>query len=132
MSTFKTFLPEDVKGKSLVKPKICFTKTGSVFFNTGATELLKIKKGDKVLFFQSDENQDEWYVAKDPRGFPLRINAGRPTELICNCQKVKLLLFKSINCEKDGHSFPMAQEPVTIEGADRAFSIFTSHFKQKA
>lgn len=34
-------------------------------------ELLDVKEGDGVSFFQSPANEHDWYIAKDPNGLPL-------------------------------------------------------------
>ncbi len=53
-------------------PRINFGKSGMINFSKPATQLMKIKVGDKVSLAQDDAHPEKWYFFKDPAGFILK------------------------------------------------------------
>ena len=69
--SFKVITPESIPPTSFRNPRIRLTKTGSIVINRSAAWLMGLKSGDKVIFAHSDENPDDWYIAKHQQGFKL-------------------------------------------------------------
>ena len=52
---------------------ITFTKSGCISFNRKAVETIGLKTGDKLIFFQDEENPKDWYMKiSEDKGAELR------------------------------------------------------------
>lgn len=53
------------------KPRVRFSKSGSIFLNRAAASLMGLKKGDKVVFLADEENPEDLFVMAHEDGFTL-------------------------------------------------------------
>ena len=61
------------------KPRISFSKTGSIRFNSAAVDALGLIDGMQVLFHQDMDKPEDWYFSiTDKDGFFVRKAKGKP------------------------------------------------------
>lgn len=51
-------------GANTKAPALTIGKNGTIAFNKSLAEAMKVKIGDPVQFFQSEDDEQDWYVAK--------------------------------------------------------------------
>lgn len=109
------------KGTRKHHPTIIFSRRGAITLSRELINRLNLKDGDKVSFYQSDDDSRDWYVIPhDEDGFNIkenrsyksegsaRLNSIRVTELILTSISVHEL-FKSVSCR-------VITKPEIIEG----------------
>lgn len=108
------------KGTRCHLPSIIFAKHGCITLSRGLMKALNLKSGDKVSFYQSEEDSRDWYIIPhDADGFDVKLNESqkaigsarfcskRLTELVMTSIGVHEL-FKSVSCR-------VGTEPEIIE-----------------
>lgn len=75
---------------------ITFTKSGCISFNRKAVVAIGLKPGDKLIFFQDEENPKDWYmkISKN-KGAELRATTSGNGGLVCNFAAVAQNVFTS-------------------------------------
>ena len=75
---------------------ITFTKSGCISFNRKAVETIGLKTGDKLIFFQDEENPKDWYMKiSEDKGAELRATTSGNCGLVCNFAVVAQNVFTS-------------------------------------
>ena len=75
---------------------ITFTKSGCISFNRKAVETIGLKAGDKLIFFQDEENPKDWYMKiSEDKGAELRATTSGNGGLVCNFAVVAQNVFTS-------------------------------------
>ncbi|WP_303181412.1 hypothetical protein [uncultured Butyricimonas sp.] len=89
---------------------ITFSKSGCIGLNQKAVEAMGVKSGDKLIFFQDEENPTDWYlqVAQD-KGAELRLGSGTSGGLFCNFAFVVQEVFDSTKT-KDRAKFQISTQ----------------------
>lgn len=120
MLTLKKFSTENCttfKKQRDVRPRISIYPTGLIRFTTPAIDLLGIKPGDKLAFYQNEKDPQEWYIGKDPSGFTCRGNAAKLMSL--KNKKLAEMLYESLapNLPSDKYIVMLiAEEPTKADG----------------
>lgn len=75
---------------------ITFSKSGCIGLNNKTVESMGLKPGDKLVFFQDEDNPRDWYmgVGKE-KGAELRLGSGTSGSLFCNFSFVVQEVFES-------------------------------------
>lgn len=111
-------------------PKIGFQSSGLITLNKSAVELLKLKVGDTVKLYQSQEDTADWYVAKAKGGFPIRALSANGY-LGFSCSFLRDKVFASVGYEKKSASAPIkADALVKVDGTNTAYLILTMAIKK--
>lgn len=70
---FISYGDDCLHAKATLAPCISFSKSGLIRFNGRAVELLTLREGDQVKFFQNKRLPKEWYLAiVKKEGIPIR------------------------------------------------------------
>lgn len=69
--SFKVITPESIPPTTFRDPRIRFSKSGTITINRSAAWLMRLEKGDRVVFARDEKNPEDWYLAKHDEGFPL-------------------------------------------------------------
>lgn len=93
---------------------------GSISFSTSALAGIGLKKGDKIILIQDEDQPKDWFLSKDPDGFTLMKNGG--TLAIMNKSLAKAVT-DSIQVETTV-KIPIAIQHQDIEGR-RLFALLT-------
>ena len=112
--------------KASATPIMHFAKTGVISFNGSAVNLVGLKKGDNIKFFQSGKNPKEWYFAKvEKDGFPVRNVYDKASKgLMLNNSFTCKSIMKALNVSK-GFKVQIGSEP----DAEGWWSLITSGVK---
>ena len=106
------------------KPHINFiVKTGVIYFNNAAEQILDLKKGTRIEFLQSESDPREWYLAKGtPEGFELKQrHAGG---VMISSRAIVQLLARSLNLiDRVNIKIPLAKE---MDPVANAYALITS------
>lgn len=89
---------------------ITFSKSGCIGLNGSAVETMGVKSGDKLIFFQDEENPRDWYIqVTQDKGAELRLGSGTSGGLYCNFAFVVQEVFKSMQL-KDRAKFQISTQ----------------------
>jgi hypothetical protein len=100
-------------GQRTGKPFVSFGNKGLIGFTKPAGELIKLKDGDCISFFQDEEDPADWYVAKDKEGLKIRQNTSGGYAL--NASVVCNNVMTSLGKEPGSYSFPLGAEPTILD-----------------
>lgn len=109
---YDSLIQNPVKGTA----SITISKASSISLSAAAVELLKLKKGDKVIFCNDEDRPLDWYISTGENGFILRESGSK--SLLFNSYVIRITFRESlkINTPKS-FSLRIGSEPVEIEGA---------------
>jgi hypothetical protein len=94
------------KGKMIIS----FSSKGVIRISKCLVELMKLKPGNFIRFYQDEENPDDWYIRKEKDGIELRPNAGT-TALLCNLASVSSEMMK-YSKSSTGVSMIVSSDPI--------------------
>lgn len=127
MLTLEKFSTENCttsKKQRDVRPRIAIYQTGLIRFTTPAINVLDIKPGDKLAFYQNKKDPQEWYIGKDDSGFTCRGNAEKIMSL--KNKKLAELLYESLapNLPSDKYIVMLiAEEPTKADGESQLYGL---------
>ncbi len=81
------------------KASVRVAKSGAIHFSRKACELMKIKNGDTLSFFQDEERVSDWYVAKTEDGLVLRMDKGKYGSATLNSSSIANKILEVVNID---------------------------------
>jgi hypothetical protein len=119
------------KGTRRHPPRVMFGKMGNVSLSRELMTSLNLKVGDKVSFYQSDNDPKDWYLLPhDEDGFTLRSNGIDP--LVSgrfNCVRLTDMVLTSIDADVNLDYISLR---VVLSQERHGYPIITSEVKQMA
>jgi hypothetical protein len=95
---------------------------GRLYINAPSVELLSLKEGDQLAFFQDTDNPQDWYFSKSDLNGSLTLKLVKSALVTFNAGVARGLL-KSLDIH-DSTVFFISSSPVTI-GEQRYWKILT-------
>jgi len=96
----KTFDRTQSKMRLSKKPAIRISKVGLISLNKCAIRLLDLKVGDKIKFYQDEDNPEDWYLKEVPKtddlGLICRNGSSFAKSIMVNSAATANALFESI------------------------------------
>lgn len=90
-------------------------KSGTITLNQLAANTLGVKDGDKVKLLFEEDSVEDWYIVKDPKGFPLRAkSSGKLENYITNSTYTVRKFMAAIGVDSNSISCTLAKEPIKI------------------
>lgn len=120
----KEYSTQNVPILRMKKPTIRINSiTGLIAFSQTACNILDIKMGDKLKFYQDEEESSDWYVSKsaDENAFNVR-GKSKGSIGIGNVFLARNIM-KSVNCKEKTIGFYIAEQP-TEEKKNESFPLF--------
>lgn len=95
----------DVGPKAKVAPtvSICYLN-GAIRFNKATVEILGLKKGDNLVFFQDEDSPADWYFKKSTCGGSIQLRA-QGNLLYVYCASIARPLLKSREISQESARF---------------------------
>lgn len=105
------------------EPRATFGNKGLISINKAAMKLMKLKETDKLSFFEDEDNEGDWFMAKDKDGLKFRITEGG--SMVANSSQICRDLCASL-LKEPGTSLrcPIEEKSVMQDGLE-LFPIFT-------
>lgn len=106
------------------------TKTGLFNFSKAACDLLNIKDGDRIAFYQDEEEPTDWYIEKvtTEKGFPLRAKDNITKGLLFSNTTMARAIVFSVKEIVSG-KVAIATEPTKI-GNRKLWALLTAGFNK--
>jgi len=112
----KTFDRTQSKYRFIDKPAISFNSAGVIRINKCASERIGLKSGDKMKFYQDEDNPEDWYVAVVPKtdelGLRIRQSNSQIGTFCLNSIAVVKNLYESIGFRGKTIKFQLGSEPL--------------------
>ncbi|HLO59023.1 MAG TPA: hypothetical protein VK172_14900 [Lentimicrobium sp.] len=113
----KEFNKENSMGVTPRAPFIRLNRgAGLITLNSGVKKLMNLKPGDKVSFFQNDENAKDWYIGKSKEGFEAWAKDDNTSLCLNNSLTVNELLNSTGYTDVKGVSFPVSSAEIQEGG----------------
>lgn len=105
-------------------------KKGVIGISKEAAEMMKLKEGDKVEFFQDEKNKEDWYIGKTKNsdGLIVRSN-GKMSGLLLNNVVVCRKIAESAGIEQSA-SYLVSKKSIKHNGHD-LWPIITSSYNTR-
>lgn len=121
----KKFNTTNAAGRSIsTEPRIRINSKGIFTLNDYAVQRMDLKEGDRISLVQDEDSKADWFIAKDPAGFPLsKVKESRSLS-IQNAFTARLILS---SCELTGSSYSFRMGVIPIEAAEeKLYAIITN------
>jgi len=129
---FRKFNPTTLPPRrQLGLPIIGISKQGNFRLTKTLVELLKLKDGDRVSLLQDTAEPLDWYIMKDPEGFPLRAKDSEGGMAFSN-QQLRQSLLQTIDADALSGSIRVATEPTDLGDGLQAYAILTKSFQTRS
>ena len=121
----KKFNTTNASGRTIsTDPRIRINTKGIFSLNDYAARELGLSAGDRISLVQDEDSKADWFIVKDPAGFPLSQVKDSHSLSIQNAFTSRLLL-SSCNLTESSYSFRVGVIP--IEAAEeKLYAIITN------
>lgn len=131
---FKMFDPNNCPSLRNYEPFIHLnTKTGLITINKTACDQIKLGGGDKIIFHQDDEDQENWYLqnlGKKGNGFEVRDKKGITSGVIFNNATLARKITESVLFTGLSGRCKLG-EMKTVKGIGDIWTIITAALRNK-
>jgi len=114
-------------------PRVRFNKkAGLISFSIAAIKLLDLKKEDRVIILQDEENPEDWYINKtqSKSRFALRFQDNKKG-VFFNCALITRRILDSLGFEGKSCSMPISKKPIDNNG-EKYYLIITSNINESS
>jgi hypothetical protein len=113
-----------------VEPAVRFTKSGSIYLNKKAMELMELQAGNAVSLGQDSDRKKDWFLFRDADGMLVRKgNKGGESFIISNATAV-IEVKQSLGVDaKKNFSVKLAPKPIEEKGK-QYFALLTSQISK--
>lgn len=104
-------LPQGTRGgQSIEISKVLFSAQGVIKINEAAAKKMELKAGCCIGLCQDIAKPEDWYIYKDPKGFPLRMTTGDKS-LYLNHSSLVRKYWETMELKAEKTRFLVAGEP---------------------
>lgn len=114
----------------MVEPAVRFTKSGSIYLNKKAMDLMELQVGNAVSLAQDSDRKKDWYLFRDADGMIVRTGSKTAESFLISNASAAAELKQSLGIDaKKNFSLKLAIVPIEENGKPY-FALLTSQISK--